>query len=79
MTRCGSEEGTINNPECRTLDLTAEHIELVTQDHQLDVFDVRTAPAADEQAEQSPESEVGEREEHAADPPKLRYGDAGTR
>jgi hypothetical protein len=50
-TRCGSEEGTINNPECRTLDLTAEHIELVTQDHQFDVFDVRTAPAADEQAE----------------------------
>jgi hypothetical protein len=51
VTRCGSEEGTINNPECGTLDLTAEHIELVTQDHQFDVFDVRTAAPADEQAE----------------------------
>jgi len=44
-------QATINNPECRTLGLTAEHIELVTQDHQFGVFDVRTAPAADEQAE----------------------------
>lgn len=56
MRRRGSEKRAINRPESRAVDLAAQETELVTQDHELDVLDVGTAPAADEQAQQRPKA-----------------------
>ena len=69
VTRSGSEERAISRLERGPGNLPAQDIELVTEDHQLEVLQVRAAWAADEQAEQSPNSEIGEGEEHAADTP----------
>jgi hypothetical protein len=69
VTRGGSKERAISGPECRAANLSAQDIELVTEDHRLEVLQVRAVSAADEQAEQNPNSETGEGEEHAADSP----------
>lgn len=70
MTRRRGEERTINRSQSRTVNLAAQDSQLVPQDDQLDVPDARAASATNEQAEQSPEREIGERKEHGADPPK---------
>ncbi len=54
----GSEEGSISRQQRWPADLTAQDLQLVMEDHQLNVLDVGAASAADEQAEQRPKSEV---------------------
>jgi len=68
LARCRREQGTISGAKPRPRDLAAQNLELVAERHQLDVFDVRATTAANKQAEQSPNSEVEQREEHATDP-----------
>ncbi len=75
-TRSG-EQGAISRPKLRPPNLTTENLELVTDHHQLDVLHIRTATTANKQAEQSPNSEIKEGEEHAPilpgpDPTKAR-------
>jgi hypothetical protein len=72
VTRRGGKERAISRADCRSGNLAAQDIELVTEDHQLDVLDVGAASAAHEQAEQRADCEVSEGEEHGPDPPKLR-------
>ena len=47
------QQGTIGWPQPRPSLLPAEHDQLVPQDEQLDVFGELTAPASDQQPEQS--------------------------
>jgi hypothetical protein len=56
--------------------LTAQHLELVPQHDQLDVLQAQAAATANERAEQSPEREVEEGENHAADPPRPHQSSA---
>jgi hypothetical protein len=49
--------------------LTAENLELVPQHQQLEVFHMQPAAATNQRPEQSPNSEIEEGEDHAADPP----------
>jgi hypothetical protein len=72
VTRRGGKERAFSRADCRSGNLAAQDIELVTEDHQFDVLDVRAASAACDQAEQRADGEVSEGEEHGADPPKLR-------
>ena len=66
------KQGAISRPKLRPPNLTTQNLELVTDHHQLDVLHIRTATTANKQAEQSPNSEIEEGEEHAADPPSPR-------
>jgi hypothetical protein len=52
--------------------LTAENLELVPQHQQLEVFHMQPAAATNQRTEQSPNSEIEEGEDHAADPPNPR-------
>jgi hypothetical protein len=56
----------INRLELRPPDLAAQNLKLMAEHQQLDVLDLRATAAANEQTEQSPNSEVEEGEEHAA-------------
>jgi hypothetical protein len=67
-------EHAINSPERRTANPTAQDIELMTEDDQLDVLEVGAASAADEQTEQTSKGQAGEAETHHADPPKPARG-----
>src|SRR5712691_1349989 len=60
----------VGRPQRRPADLTAQDLQLVTEDHQLAVLDVGAASAVDEQAEQRPKGELREGEEQGADTPK---------
>ena len=46
--------------------LAAHNFELVAEHEQLDILEIRATPAANKQAEETPNSEVEEGEEHAA-------------
>jgi hypothetical protein len=56
----------VNRLELRAPDVAAQNLELTPEHQQLDIVDVRTTAAPNKQAEQSPNSEVQKREEHAA-------------
>ena len=45
----GGEDGAVRGSQLGTPDLAAQDLELLTQDHQLDVLDVRSVAAADQQ------------------------------
>ncbi len=62
------QQGAVSGPKLRPTDLAAKDLKFVAENHELDVLGIRATAAADQQAEQSPDSEVVEREEHAADP-----------
>ena len=65
MANGGREQRTISRLERRPANLTVQDIELVAEDHQLDVLDICATTAANKRAEQSPKSEVEQAEEHA--------------
>jgi hypothetical protein len=69
---CSGEQGAISGPKPRPTNLAAQKLELVAEHQQLDVFHIGAAATANNQAEQSPKSEVEEGEDDAADPPSLR-------
>jgi hypothetical protein len=52
--------------------LTAQNLKLVPKHQQLDVFHVQATVAKNERAKQSPNGDVEEGEDHAADPPSPR-------
>jgi hypothetical protein len=58
--------------------LAAQKLELVAEHHQLDVLHIRATATADEQATQSPNSEVEKRKEHVTDPRRPRPGQSTT-
>ena len=66
----GSDQRPISWRELWPRDLPAQDLELVRKRQQLDVFHVQSAAASDKRPEQSPNSEIEEREGHAADPPR---------
>jgi hypothetical protein len=51
----------------------------VAENHQLDVLHLQATATANEQAEQNPNGEVEEGEDHAADPPSPRHEKTTTR
>jgi hypothetical protein len=69
---CRCEQRSISEPELRLHDLAAQNVELVAQHQQLDVLQVQPTATPNERTEQSPEREVEEGEDHAADPPTPR-------
>jgi hypothetical protein len=66
------EQSAISGPKFRPANVAAQNLELVAEDRQLDVLDIRPTAAADEQAEQSSKSKVEEGNEHAIDPHTAR-------
>jgi hypothetical protein len=70
MTGGSGQQGTVSGTKRRPTDLAPENLELVAEHHQLDVLHIQATAAANEQAEQSPNSTVEEGADHAADPPK---------
>jgi hypothetical protein len=74
VTSGGSENRVINSPKRRTANLTAQEIELTTEDRQLDVPEVGAASAADEQTEQSSKGQLGNEKHMTPDPPKPARG-----
>jgi len=75
---CRREQRTISRTQLRPRHLTAQHLELVPQHDQLDVLHVQATATANERAQQSPEREVDEGKNHAADPPRP-YQSSATR
>ena len=63
------EQGTISGAKLRPRDLAAQNLELVAQDQQLDVLHVQATTTPNERAEQGPDREVEEGEDHVADRP----------
>jgi hypothetical protein len=64
-------------PKCRTADPAAEDIQLVPKDHQLDVLDFRTMPAADEQTSRARRARQAKERNVARDTRKSRSESAG--
>jgi hypothetical protein len=54
----GRQERPIDDAELRPRDLSAQDLELVAQDRQLDVFHVQAAPAPNQRAQQSANREA---------------------
>jgi hypothetical protein len=61
-----SKEGTITRSQPWALNLTAQDLELVAKQEQLDVLDLRWPAAANQQLQQGNEDEIKEGEEHRA-------------
>ena len=62
------KQGTIRGTKARPRHLTAQDLELVTQDEQLDVLEVQTAATPHERAQQRPERDVENEKATVGDP-----------
>jgi hypothetical protein len=56
----------------RPTGLAAQNLELMAQHHQLDVLHIRATTAPNKEAQQSPNAQGEQRDEHAAEPRRLR-------
>jgi hypothetical protein len=72
----GRKQRPIRRFELRPLNLAAQNLELVTQHQKLDVLQIQAAATPNKCAKQSPEREVQEGEDHAADPLSVRPREA---
>jgi len=66
IARGSGKQSAIGAVELGPPDLAAQNLELMAEHQQLDVLDIRATAAANKQAEQSPNSDVEEGEEHPA-------------